>query len=291
MPPINCLTLNSRILTMKFISLVASIWVSTTISHASQSMSESYHCENKKPKQSQLIKDTLFSESFGENRPLTIYLPKGFKKAETYPVVYMADGQLLIESYVKSIDSLIAKKLILEIVVIGVNSNETFIPSMGMEYRNFEYLKNLHGGKDTLNLRFAKHFQFFTSEVIEYAEKNYSVSSKRADRTFYGISNGADLGVTIAQDKPELIGTYILCSIVQGSKESFVWTKTDCPRFFLATGDQEDEMVRNEAKRLGEYLTNISAPFELTFYKGGHERKKWEAQFIAALPKVYSKKS
>jgi enterochelin esterase-like enzyme len=271
---------------MKFILLIASVSASTTISYASHNMSESYYCENKKAKQSQLIKDTLFSESFGENRPLTIYLPKGFKKAKTYPVVYMADGQLLIESYAKSIDSLIAKKLMPEIVVIGVNSNETLIPSMRLEYRNFEYLKNLHGGKDTLNLRFAKHFEFFTSEVVNYAEKNYSVSKNKDDRTFYGTSNGADLGITIAQDKPQLIGTYILCSIVQGSLEPFVWTKTNCPRFFLATGDQEDEIVRDEAKKLGNYLTQISAPYELVFYNGGHDRKKWEVQFIATLPKA-----
>jgi enterochelin esterase-like enzyme len=240
-----------------------------------------------KQKKSQLIKDTLFSESFMEKRPLTIYLPKGFEKKKTYPVIYMADGQLLIKSYAKSIDSLIDKKLIPEIVIIGVNSNETFIPSMALEYRNFEYLKNLNGGMDTLNLRFNKHFKFFTTEVIKYAERKYSASNKKEDRTFYGISNGADFGVTVAQDQPDLIGHYILCSIVQGSKEPFTWTKTNCPRFYLATGNKEDEMVQEEARRLGSYLTTISMPYELFFYDGGHERKMWEIQFINTLPKLY----
>jgi enterochelin esterase-like enzyme len=275
---------------MKFILLITSIWVSA-LSFATPAMSESQAWGNKKQKKSQWFTDTLFSQSFGEKRPLTIYLPKGFKKTRTYPVVYMADGQLLIESYVASIDSLIDNKIIPEIVIIGVHSNETFIPSMGLEYRNFEYLKNLSGGADTLNLRFDKHFHFFTSEVMQYAENNYSVSNKKEDRTFYGISNGSDFGITVAQDKPDLIGNYILCSIAQGSKEPFAWTKTNCPNFFLATGDQEDEMVQDQAKKLGAYLTQISMPFQLVFYNGGHERKKWEAQFIATLPKVYSKKS
>lgn len=274
---------------MKLILLKLAIWVSVLVGYAAPIKSHYQH-KIKKTKGSQLFVDTLFSISFGENRLLTIYLPKGFKSKRTYPVIYMADGQLLIDSYVRSIDSLIDNKVIPEIVVIGVHSNETFIPSMGLEYRNFEYLKNLRGGKDTLNLRFAKHFQFFTSEVVEYAEKNFSVSSKKENRTFYGISNGSDFGVTVAQDRPDLIGNYILCSIVSGSKEPFSWTKNNCPRFFLAAGDQEDEMVQDEAKRLGEYLSKISVPFQLEFYHGGHERKKWEAQFIATLPKVYSKK-
>lgn len=275
---------------MKLILLTVFIWVSTLVSHATPIILKTQCQTIKKTKRSQWFTDTIFSKSFGENRLLTIYLPKGFKTKRTYPVIYMADGQLLIESYVRSIDSLIDNKIIPEIVVIGVHSNETLIPSMGLEYRNFEYIKNLRGGKDTLNLRFAKHFQFFTSEVVEYAEKNFSVSSKKEDRTFYGISNGSDFGVTVAQDRPDLIGNYILCSIVSGSKEPFSWTKNNCPHFFLATGDQEDEMVQDEAKRLGEYLLKISVPFQLEFYHGGHERKKWETQFIATLPKVYSKK-
>lgn len=276
---------------MKFILLTASIWVLSLNYSASTTRYKSQACTSEKQKKSHWFTDTLFSRSFQERRPLTIYLPKGFKKKCNYPVVYMADGQLLVESYVKSIDSLIDHKIIPEIVVIGVQSNETLIPSMGLEYRNFEYIKNLHDGKDSLNKRFVKHFQFFTSEVIEYAEKNYSVSNKKENRTFYGISNGSDFGVTIAQDKPGLIGNYILCSIVAGSKEPFAWTKNNCPNFFIATGDQEDEMIQNEAKRLGLYLSQISMPYQLVFYQGGHERKKWETQFIATLPKVYNKKS
>lgn len=276
---------------MKIILLTASILVISFSLFASPIISKSQYCESKKPKKSQWFTDTLFSKSFGEKRPLTIYIPKGFKKTRIYPVVYMADGQLLIESYVKSIDSLIDMNVIPEIVIIGVQSNETEIPSMGLEYRNFEYIKNLHGGKDTLNQRFAKHFQFFTSEVIEYAEKNYSVSNKKENRTFYGISNGSDFGVTVAQEKPDLIGNYILCSIVSGSKEPFAWTKNNCPKFFLATGDQEDEMIKDEVKRLGIYLSNISVPYELVIFHGGHERKKWENIFISTLPYLFNKET
>ena len=275
---------------MKLILLTVFIWGSILVSQAVPVMFKPQPHKIEKTKGSQWFTDTLFSKSFGENRLLTIYLPKGYKTKHTYPVIYMTDGQVLVESYVRSIDSLIDKEIIPEIVLIGVHSDETLIPSMGLEYRNFEYIKNLYGGKDALNLRFDKHFQFFTSEVFEYVEKNFSVSSKKEDRTFYGISNGSDFGVTVAQDKPDLIANYILCSIVSGSKEAFSWTKDNCPRFFLATGDQEDEMVQDEAKRLGAYLAKISVPFQLEFYHGGHERKKWEKQFIATLPKVYGKK-
>ncbi len=238
-------------------------------------------------KKSHLFYDTLYSESMKEDRKLTIYLPKGFKEGKSYPVVYMADGQLFTRSYRYSLDSLIESKSIPKIVVVGVHSDETLIPGMGLEYRNFEYIKNLHGGKDTLNKLFAPHFQFFTREVIDYAQTKYSVSEKPEDRVFYGVSNGADFGVTVAQEQPNLMDMYILCSIIAGSKEPFNWSKVDAPKFYISCGEQEDEVVQNEAIRLAEYLKSKSIPFEQIRFEGGHDRKKWENQFIQTLSKCF----
>lgn len=238
---------------------------------------------------SQFFVDSIYSENLKENRLLTIYLPKNHNPKLKYPVVYTTDGQLITDSYKKSIDSLIDNNIIPKVVIIGVNSNETFLPKMGVEYRNFDYVKNLHGGKDSLNLRFYKHFDFFSKEVMDYAEKKYSVSSDAKDRVFFGASNGADFGVTLALEKPSLIKTYIYCSIVAGSKDKFNWTIENAPFFYITCGNKEDEDIQNESRLLDKYLVTNNINHELFYFDGGHERKMWEATFIKTLPKVFKK--
>lgn len=213
-------------------------------------------------------------------------MPESYNRETLYPVVYTTDGQLITASYKTSLDSLIKNKCIKPVVVIGVNSDETLCPDGRTEHRNYEYIQNLYGGKDSLNLLFDKHLQFFSEEIFSYVESKYSVLKSKANRYFYGISNGADFGVTLAQLYPDLIGTYLLCSIVSGSKIPFAWNSDNCPSFFLATGNEEYEGIREEAIRLSAYLAKIGIPFQLQFYTGGHERKLWEKQFIQTLPKM-----
>ena len=235
---------------------------------------------------SQFFIDTLYSQNLKENRLLTIYLPQGFNKDSIYPVIYATDGQIITESYRKSIDSLIELNIITKVVLIGVHSNETYIPAYRMEYRNFEYVKNI-GATDTLSLRFYKHYDFFTKEVLEYAQNKYSVSSKRENRVFYGTSNGADFGVTLAMENPELIQSYIYCSIVSGSKEPYQWTKSNSPNFYIYYGNDEDDMIKDEAIKLSNYLNEQNLNYKLAFFQGGHDRKKWEYSFLKILPQLF----
>lgn len=230
--------------------------------------------------------DTLYSQNLKENRLLTIYLPNGFNTDSIYPVIYTTDGQIITESYKKSMDSLIELNIIPKVVLVGVHSNETFLPEYGREVRNFEYIKNI-GATDTLSLRFYKHYDFFTKEVFEYAQNKYSVSSKRENRVFYGASNGADFGVSLAIENPDLIKSYIYCSIVAGSQEPFQWTKSNSPNFYLYYGNEEDKMIKDEAIKLSNYLKKQNLNYKLSPFKGGHDRKMWEYSFFMSLPQIF----
>ncbi len=236
--------------------------------------------------QSRFFTDSLFSKSLNEMRLLTIYLPDGYNSGKTdkYPVVYTADGQLITESYRKSMDSLIEHHLVNPFVLIGSHSNEKLIN--GTEYRNLDYKKMTYNPEFPLTIRFDQHMKFFTEELIAYSESKYRVSGRAKERSFYGVSNGADFGVSLAEDHPELIKKFVLFSIFNGKGEVFKWKKKDGMCFYLGYGLKELSHVEEEAKHMRKYFLESDICSALVTWPGGHDRKEWESAFVGALVRL-----
>lgn len=240
--------------------------------------------------QSKIVIDTIFSENLNENRLLSIYLPKGYMKSKIYPVVYSADGQIIVDSYKRTLDSLIDNKTIPEIIIIGVHSNETNVPNTEFAYRNYEYIKGWETEGDTiLERRYENHYEFFTKEVIEYAERNYAVSSNKKDRIFYGTSNGAGLGVSIGAENPTLYSNYICFSMAGGNYENLNWTESNYPFYYLSYGEKEPFPLTIGIKEFEEFLIVNNYNHELTIYNGGHDRNIWRDEFFNVLPRILAK--
>ncbi len=235
--------------------------------------------------QSRFFQDSLFSKSLNEQRILTIYLPEHYNGSGVtkYPVVYTADGQLLTESYQHQMDSLIANKLIPPFVLVGSHSNENSVGG-GIAYRNLDYMRMAYNPEMPLTARFDQHMIFFSQELIQYAESNFQISKKPEDRTFYGMSNGADFGVALAQDHPELIKKHILMSVFSGkSRVPLKWKKKDGLYFYLGYGLKEPEHVGEETVRMESYFIQNLILHTVITWNGGHDRKYWEATFVKAL--------
>ena len=238
--------------------------------------------------ESQFFRDTLFSKSLNENRLLTIYLPIGFNRDSIYPVIYTTDGQIINESYQKKLDSLINFKLIPKLVLIGVHSHETPVKGAG-EIRNFEYMENRSSDNDTVyGMKFNQHMQFFSNEVLIYTEAKYSVSRLKKDRFFYGVSNGADYGVSLAMHKAYLFENYIYCSIFNGTSLKYKWTINDKLNFYIYYGNKEMSEVKDNSNDLCAYLKRNDLNYTIKSYSGGHDRLKWEEMFFESLTIIYS---
>lgn len=232
--------------------------------------------------QSQVYIDSVFSKNLNENRKITVYLPDGYdQNGGSYRVIYATDGQLITDSYLKNLDSLIAKKLVRPFILIGSHSNEK--PIGGVEYRNLDYKYMKYNPEFPLTMRFEQHMKFFTEELISYIESGYRVSRKPEERIFYGVSNGADFGVSLAQDHPELIKNFLLFSVFNGTEEPFEWKKKDGMFFYLGYGLKEPSHVKKEAERMEAYLLENKVPRTLVTWSGGHDRKEWEVAFVKAL--------
>jgi enterochelin esterase-like enzyme len=238
--------------------------------------------------QSQIFTDSLFSKHLNEQRLITVYLPNGYDSMNQlkYPVIYTTDGQIINESYRHRMDSLIANKLVKPFVLIGSHSNETIV-SKGMEMRNYDYLPGNPKIKSTYSDRFANHMEFFTHELVSYAESKYQISQRPEERTFYGISNGADFGISLALAHSDQFKQFILFSIFQGTKEQFKWRKKDGIYLYIGYGSKEENHVLDEAIRLKKYCIKQNISNILVTWDGAHERKQWELTFEKALIKMF----
>lgn len=241
--------------------------------------------------ESKIVIDTIFSTNLNEHRFISTYLPKGYTKSKTYPVIYSTDGQIIVDPYSKALDSIIATKVIPEFILVGVYSNEKKVPNSDSGCRNFEYIKGWAeewaDENDTLlNSRFSNHFKFFSKEAINFIEKKYSVAKSKNERHFYGVSNGAGFGVTLGSENPDLFSNYLCFSMVGGNYENLKWTKSNFPYYYLSYGSEEPVQFIIASKKFDKFLTKKKFKHSLSIYDGGHDRKKWKKEFLKILPEI-----
>jgi len=223
----------------------------------------------------------MHSEALNEDRNLSIYIPNEFDANKEYNVIYCTDGQFINAQYKNKLDSLIDSKIIEPIIIIGVHSNEKEIPDSYFEYRNYEYLESLGVGETNSDLshRFQNHLTFFVDEVPKEIESKYHLKIK--NKYFYGVSNGAGFGISLATYYPNLFKGYILYSIAGAEYENLNWdiNKT-YPFLLMAYGDEENENIIQSSEKFSTFLHEKKYPHTLKKYKGGHKREDWLEQFI-----------
>ncbi len=233
----------------------------------------------------QMIIDTVFSESLQENRIISVYLPPDFDNNKTYPVIFATDGQLLDSVYKISLDSLIEKGQLPELIMIGAFSNEKKVEGKDYEYRNCEYVKDW-GEDSILKKRFENHLIFFTQEMIKYVEQKYPISKERKDRYFYGFSNGAGFGITMSVLRPDLISHYLCFSMAGGQFDKLKIGVDNYPYIDLFYGNKEPFPLTLKIVEFDKYLTEKGYNHNLTVYEGGHDREIWRHLFLEQLEKI-----
>ncbi|MEG0189345.1 MAG: alpha/beta hydrolase-fold protein, partial [Algoriella sp.] len=228
---------------------------------------------------------SIESKALNEKRNLTIYFPKNFSTNKKYNVIYMADGQLLTDDYKEKIDSLINIKKISEIVIIGVNSNETDIPNSYLQLRNYEYVEK-NDAKDGTELaaRFKNHLTFFMNEVNEYATKELKLKSKK--KYFYGASNGAGFGVNLLNKYPNYFTGFILYSVAGENKDNFNESVIKSPKIIIRYGKEEVEPLILNNIELIDLLKTKKYNVISSSYDGRHKRKDWLNNFTKDIQTI-----
>lgn len=147
---------------------------------------------------------TLKSKILNEDRILNIYLPQGFDKAKSYPVIYLLDGSMNedfihVSGLVQFFNQMYAMP---ETIVVGIANID--------RKRDFTFhtdLKDLQQDYPTTG-HSDKFIDFLEKELLPYVGSRY----KTTEKYIFGQSLGGLLATEILFKKPEMFNNYFIIS-------------------------------------------------------------------------------
>lgn len=193
-------------------------------------------------------KDSLFSETLQEKRPLFIYLPEGYDKEDVrYPVIYILDGETRCTHGVPTIRFISAEGLMPKAIVVGIpntNRERDFLPGRD---------KNPPTGDGANNF-----LQFITKDLFSYIEKQYKADSYRI---LVGHSYGGLFAMHALLTQPDAFEAFIMID----------------PSFWFGS--------RMMVKNAGDFLAKRQS-FPKSVYISGIEGRNWHGMANDAMDSV-----
>ncbi len=186
---------------------------------------------------------TIDSKYLDAPRDIAVYVPPGFDSARKYPVVYLADGDLRLDTPFL-IEPLILNGTLPPMVLVELwNGKSKSDPDL----RAQEYLEDWPNGGGI----FLKHESFLLKEVMPYVEQNFGASTDPRDRIVTGFSSGSAWAIAMGKRHPRMFPNIIAQSLVWKGAEKGL-DDNQSVRFFLTAGTLEpvfyDETLRFAAK-------------------------------------------
>jgi enterochelin esterase-like enzyme len=216
----------------------------------------------------------LESDWLANDRAVTVYLPPGHDPAQTWPVIYMTDGQGT-ENYAAILDPLIVSGDLPPVMLVGVHAPDPQ-DAMGPrdDARAAEYLV---GAGDS---RFDAHMSFFMDEVMPWAEATYGASAAREDRAVFGFSNGASFAMVTGLRSPERVSAVIAFSIAWLPLERAA--EGPPVRYYLISGTLEPDFLHN-TRTWADTLEAGGFEIEMSTWVAGHDSAMWWGGFPGAV--------
>jgi enterochelin esterase-like enzyme len=210
---------------------------------------------------------SLISTHLGEQRRLTVVLPKSFAGDEL-PVVVCADGQCLQNMY-PTLAREIGAGRCPECVLIGVHSTHNRVP---------EYIPGVDPE------RFDAHEQFFVGEVLTWADSALGITLDRKRRALFGLSNGAVFAITTGLKHNDQFGTVIAFSVPGGASryQAIEWDTKPEIAFYLAAGNRELPIKRT-TQSIARQLSKRKLKHIFEIRQAGHDLAFWDAELPRAI--------
>lgn len=247
-----------------------------------------------------VVLDSIYSKALQEYRPHQVYLPYGYRRGQSYPIVWGTDG---IQDETKAaLDSLITSGAIRPFIYASSMANLNIADSTSVKtgdgkavrlaYRNFDYIRNNSaGGQGLLGQRFDQHMSYYTNEFMPYIERSFGLPGDPKNRYYYGVSNGAGFGVHLLHRFPERISTYCCYSPFGADPDGLEWScNHPYPELFWCYGNEEPDFLRDDAAFMQAQYERCQSHFHLHVFDGGHSSKHWHAVFIAWCTSTFKRK-
>lgn len=227
-----------------------------------------------------VLKESLFSDSLGKERPLRIFLPPGYNELVSHRVVYCQDGE---ECFNFGRIATTATKLILDegfepFIIVGAD--------VDMPNRTEEYAPE--------GSRFHAYTDFFLHELIPYIESRYPVRTNPEDRILVGDSLGGTVSLHLSLIAPNFIHRVIsLSGAFLSSSLEAVEAAADLShlRMFQLIGTDETEVATSRGtfdflegnRRMEKLLKERGAEIHYVEKPGKHLWGFWQNELPDAL--------
>jgi enterochelin esterase-like enzyme len=155
---------------------------------------------------SQHVKASFRSEALQKEMELTVYLPAGFRKDHSYPVLYLLHGfsgdkysMLLQYGMEEALDRLIGSGQLPPMLVAAPGYDGSYGVNSARQTRIWS--RNADGSKPRYEGRYE---DFLTGELIRFVESHFPAHSGREHRFIGGFSMGGFAGLHLAFRHPGL---------------------------------------------------------------------------------------
>jgi enterochelin esterase-like enzyme len=140
----------------------------------------------------ELLELSVQSHALERDCPVTLYLPAGFRRTASYPLLVVHDGgDFLQYSAAKVVlDNLIHRREIAPTIAAFLHPKDRLV-----EYANS-----------------AEHARFLTSELLPHLQTGFPLVANRTGRTLLGASFGAVAALSTAYASPSTYGSLVLMS-------------------------------------------------------------------------------
>ncbi len=256
---------------------------------------------------SEVQTDSLYSEHLGKKVPYRVYEPRAKKYEGTPPMLYLLHGHGgnyldwfdLDEGNVQAIlDSLIRIGAIPPIKAVTFDGENSW------------YVNGLQQMESA-----------FIEEFVPNMEELFSTQTANNSRIIGGVSAGGYGSLNFAMKYPELFKAAILLSPAayypyppsnsssrkidvfktNGEFDTLKWQsysyeeyfddsldKSNFPKFYLSTGDDDVFEITDVVIRLREFLRERELEQELTIVNGGHDWDVWRYCFAQDLVRIFA---
>ncbi|MBO8160719.1 MAG: alpha/beta hydrolase [Thermosipho sp. (in: Bacteria)] len=233
--------------------------------------------------------ENFYSPELDNRRNIIIYLPPGYDKGnESYPVLYMHDGQNLFDkdtAFVgieweidETLDKLINNGEIKPIIVVGIYNNADRLS----EYSPWYDPNYQQGGKGD------KYIEFIVKTLKPFIDKHYRTNEKI---NYIGGSSMGGLISLYAVTKYSIFSGAIVMSpaFFFGGDKIFECVKNNPPTYakiYLDVGGNETNNLKfvKDVEKMYELLKQKNVKVKYIFdSEGKHNEAYWARRFPAAI--------
>ncbi len=140
----------------------------------------------------ELIELLVKSRALQRDCPVTLYLPAGFRRSASYPLLVVHDGGDFLQYT--------AAKVVLDNLIHRGEIAPTITAFLHPKDRLVEYANS------------AEHTRFLTGELLPHLQTEFPLVRNRSGRTLLGASFGAVAALSTAYSSPRTYGSLVLMS-------------------------------------------------------------------------------